>query len=53
MTHDLKTWPEFFAPLLKGEKRSEQTELFGLVAEAKEVLKVNAHLSGGEAVRSK
>jgi hypothetical protein len=23
MTHDLKTWPEFFEPLRKGEKRFE------------------------------
>jgi len=23
MTHELKTWPEFFDPLLKGEKRFE------------------------------
>ncbi len=26
MTHDLKTWPEFFDPLLKGEKRFELRE---------------------------
>ena len=40
MTHDLKTWPEFFDPILKGEKRFELRKEDGRTFHAGDTLRL-------------